>query len=85
MSLDHPRFTGTRLPVVDASGVDLLQHCRWSCGYECFHAAPNQGGRGSTFRDVLDRAISRRTVLMSTARAQRLLSHDPRRDHWPVW
>ena len=50
------------LPMVDATGIDTLQHCRWSCGYECFHAAPNEG-TDRTFRGVMERAVSRRAVL----------------------
>ena len=57
------------LPMLDAGGVDPLQHCRWSCAYECFHAAPNapeQTGDRRVLRDIVERAVSRRTVLKGT-------------------
>jgi secreted PhoX family phosphatase len=64
VDLRDPRTT---LTVIDAVERDLLQHCRWSCAYECFHAAANQASPTATFSDVLQRAISRRAVLAGAA------------------
>src|SRR5262245_60471428 len=55
------------LTVLDPEGRDMLQHCRWSCAYECFHAAPNQSSGNATFSQVLERAVSRRAVLKGAA------------------
>jgi secreted PhoX family phosphatase len=50
------------------SSVDALQHCRWSCGFECFHEAPNRS-EARTFQDVLQEAVSRRAVMKAGAGA----------------
>src|SRR5262245_56207776 len=55
------------LTVIEPPARDMLQHCRWSCAYECFHDAPNQSSTHDTFAAVLQRAVSRRAVLKGAA------------------
>ena len=63
---------GLSLETVDVGGCARYgageQTCRWKCGSQCAHPAPNQSVNES-FQDVLRRFVSRRSLLGGAAAA----------------
>ena len=55
-------MTRTALPLVGDTGTGSFQTCRLKCGFDCWHDEPNRSGN-KTFESVVERAITRRSVL----------------------
>lgn len=53
---------GRHLPLSVAAERRSPETCRWRCGNQCFHEAPNRSGN-PTFEQVLSSALSRRQFL----------------------
>lgn len=49
------------LPLI-GGGIESFSKCRWACGNDCFHNAPNTSDN-ETFSSVLECALSRRAML----------------------
>jgi secreted PhoX family phosphatase len=76
-SAGHP----TIIPLFDEGGCARFgtgrETCRWKCGSQCAHPAPNPTP-GDTFQNVMRRYVSRRSLLRGAAAAGVALAAAPR-------
>ena len=63
---------GDELPVINTMCDATPESCRWGCGNQCAHPAPNTT-ESETFETVLRRHVSRRRLLTGAAAAAGML------------
>jgi uncharacterized protein len=72
MQTDRPTDDSNVIPLYDADGCARYgagqQTCRWKCGNQCAHPAPNPT-ESETFESVMRRFISRRSLFRGAAAA----------------
>jgi secreted PhoX family phosphatase len=60
---------GEPLPMVEARADLIPNKCIWKCGAACFHEAPNERHGRDSFADIVQRRISRRSLIGRLAAA----------------
>lgn len=60
---------GQPLPLVDTADELIPYKCVWKCAAACYHEAPNEANKAEALGEVIERRLSRRSLLGRAAAA----------------